>query len=282
MTNNKRISVYVDESIIDQYAFICTAFIFSKQGLEYGVKEALSKAGLTPGKDEFKSGIFMAGKAALQELRATLLSLANSKARNAIVFTDAKGRNELGYELLHYLNLICIKNNIDTSKLDVYFDKGLFPSVEEAEGLVPHFSPLTKGKLLFEQNSVITFGIQVADAVAHSIGQILREELSGHSKTVYLGRDEGYEDGTPADLGWTLLMGLRYSLFTRPVVYQAHAMKLAPESDPLVVSDDDDIVQYALHPDLFGWGIFVSPKCDHSIQRAVRDRFDRLWLGCIH
>lgn len=282
MNDNKRISVYVDESIIEQLGFICTALIFGKQGLEDAVQEALLKAGLSPGKDEFKSGMFMAGNSVLQELRSTLLSLANSKAKNAIVFTDVSSRHDLGHELLHYLNLICIRNNIDTSRLDVYFDQGLFVSIEEAQRLVCNFPSLAPAKLLFEQNSVLTFGIQVADAVAHSIGQILREELSGHSKTVYLGKDEGYEDGTPADLGWTLLMGLRYSLYTRPVIYEAHAMKLSPETEPLIVSDDDDIVQYAQHPELFGWGIFVSPKIDLSIQHGVRNRFDRLWLGCIH
>ncbi|MDP3013278.1 MAG: hypothetical protein Q8M92_03485, partial [Candidatus Subteraquimicrobiales bacterium] len=61
MNDNKRISVYVDESIIEQLGFICTAFIFGKQGLEDAVQEVLLKAGLSPGKDEFKSGMFMAG-----------------------------------------------------------------------------------------------------------------------------------------------------------------------------------------------------------------------------
>lgn len=48
-------------------------------------------------------------------------------------------------------------------------------------------------------------GIQVADAVTGSFGQILKETLSGKVKEIDIGIPRtGYEAGTVASLGWCL------------------------------------------------------------------------------
>jgi hypothetical protein len=47
---------YIDESIHTDLGFIVTAFVSAKEDIDSNISSALTKAGLTPGIDEFKSG----------------------------------------------------------------------------------------------------------------------------------------------------------------------------------------------------------------------------------
>ena len=103
--------------------------------------------------------------------------------------------------------------------MSVYCDEEIFPSMKEAMRLHGLFHFLNQCTIYPREDSRKRLGIQVADAVAHSFGRILKEELTGKQKFVDIGGPgTGYEEGTLVPLGWELLMTLRYSLMTRPMV----------------------------------------------------------------
>jgi hypothetical protein len=128
----------------------------------------------------------------------------------------------------------------------------------------------------------VRLGIQVADAVAHSFGQILKEELSGKVKLIDIGGpNSGYAPGTQAPLGWSLLMTLRHALMTRWMVYNGERYDAA--TDPVVLDPvRDDPVDYGQHPILLGWGIQVAPEAATELRQGLEHALGRIWLGCIH
>lgn len=274
--------VFVDESIQEQFEFIASAFVFDAGDVTALVRSALEERGLVPGRDEYKSGQRMDGDANRQSLRASLMDIAGRDVRVAVVFTSSSDRHRLGDELLCYLALACRRNGIKTTELEAFFDEGIFESVDQGRRSDASVRGLDDARLNFEQDSRAVQGIQVADAVAHTVGQILKQDLSGRAKTLQLGEAEGYQEGTPADLGWIFLMNLRHTLFHRTVIYKSQRHSFDPPTEPQVIPDQDDLVDHALHPELFGWGVFVAPMVPESVQRVVEERFARIWLGCIH
>jgi hypothetical protein len=95
------------------------------------------------------------------------------------------------------------------------------------------------------------------------------------------GPNTGYQEGTEAPLGWSLLMNLRYALFTRPVVYNGKPYPAT--SDPVIIDPmRDDPVDFGIHPILLGWGVQVAPEAGTELRQAVDKELGRLWLGCIH
>ncbi len=133
-----------------------------------------------------------------------------------------------------------------------------------------------------EEDSRSCVGIQVADAVAHSFGQIIKAALTGNEKMIDIGGpNTGYSGGTEAPLGWSLLMNLRYALLTRPIIHNGEPY--LAECDPVVLDPaNDDPVDFGQHPTLLGWGVQVAPEADASLRQAVEQKLGRIWLGCIH
>src|SRR5205809_308688 len=129
------IQLYVDESIHDSLDFIVSAFVFSKNGLDAGVSDALRYAGLRPGVDEFKSSTFMVGNFGRQKLRDGLLLLAARHARVALAVSPASARSELGGWCLSVLETVLRRNGFLDVAFDAHFDEGIFESRNEAAGL---------------------------------------------------------------------------------------------------------------------------------------------------
>jgi len=282
MGERKVTTIYVDESIHEQLGFVITSFVCSNSDLQTAIEKDLLSLGFSLGVDEFKSGEYMASNPRMRGVRARLLDIAGSKAKIAILVTGATRRKSLGTDIICGLEKVVRKNGLNTTELKIFFDKGLFHSAEEGDRLAGEAKILAPSKLFFEQDSKVVFGIQVTDAVAHTVAQILREEITGEVKFIPLGQEAGYAEGTKAELGWVLLMNLRYAFFVRPVVVQAKAHKLNPEVDPIVLSEEEDLVDRSIHPDLFGWGVFIGSDLQPEICTAVRSVFDKIWLGCIH
>jgi len=133
-----------------------------------------------------------------------------------------------------------------------------------------------------EEDSVKCRGIQVADAVAHSFGQIVKSAVTGNEKTIDIGGpNTGYPAGTEAPLSWALLMNLRSAVLTRPIVYDGGSYDSA--SDPVVIDPEyDDPVDFGQNPILLGWGVQVAPETSSELREAVEKRLGKIWLGCIH
>jgi hypothetical protein len=251
--SGKPTQCYVDESIQLESGFVVSAFVFANGRFDRKVASALRAAGLVPGKDEFKSGARMDANPSMRKARGSLLKLAGSETQVA-VFVGPHEPGILGKHSLQALQSILVRNGIRPSDLTIFFDEGMFPSVREAARLHSLFHFLKPARLLPSENSRIRLGVQVADAVAHSWGQIVKEAVTGKAKMIDIGgRGTGYAKGQMAPLGWDLLMTLRYALLTRPMTQNGE--EYFPATDPVVLDPmSDDPVTYGQNPTLLGWG----------------------------
>lgn len=272
---------YIDESVHMGHNFVVSAFVFTSGHTDLRVSRVLMDAGLKPGVDEFKSGARMTGSPTMQRAREGMLSLANSTTKIG-VFVGPFERGALGKNSLQALQSIIVRNAIKPSKLDVYFDEDIFYSQKEARRLHSLFHFLKAAQIYPEEDSRKRLGIQIADAVAGSFGQIVKEALKGDAKEIDIGGpNTGYPPGTMAPLGWSLLMTLRYAMLTRPMVYQGE--KYSASADPVILDPlHDDPANYGQHPILLGWGVQVAPEAFDELRRAVEQSLGRIWLGCIH
>jgi len=281
MRSDKFTHCYIDESIHDSVGVVVTAFIFTDDTFSKIVTEALQKAGLNPPQDEFKSRARMDINEKMRKGRENLLALAGSKYKIAVFFGPFH-RPHLGRQTFQALQSVLTRNAIQPESLSVHFDEEIFPSQKEADRLHALFHSLRGCKIFACEDSRICVGIQVADAVAHSFGRIIKEALTDTRKMIDIGGpNTGYPEGTEAPLGWSLLMNLRSALFTRPIVYNGEPYPAA--SDPVIIDPmRDDPVDFGIHPILLGWGVQVAPEADTELRQAVDKELGRLWLGCIH
>lgn len=272
---------FVDESIHESLGYVVTAFVFASGGFEDSVAGTLREAGLNAPRHEFKSSARMDANPQMRAAREGLLSLASTDAKVAVFFGPFD-RQHLGRQTLQALQSVVVRNAISPSQLTVYFDEQIFLSTREASRLHSLFHSLKSCVFFPREDSRTRVGIQVADVVAHSFGQILKESLTGARKMIDIGGPEtGYVEGTEAPLGWSLLMSLRHALLTRPVAYNGEPY--CAESDPVVIDPErDDPVTFGQHPVLLGWGVQIAPEAGAALRQAVENELGRLWLGCIH
>jgi hypothetical protein len=272
---------YIDESVHHKHGFVVSALVFTTGRTDRAVARVLADAGMKPGVDEFKSGARMTGNPTMQHAREGMLSLANSTTKIG-VFIGPYERSTLGKHSLQALQSIIVRNAIPPSKLAVYFDEDIFTSPREARRLHSLFHFLKAARIHPKEDSCKRLGIQIADVVAASFGQIVKEALTGLAKDIDIGGpNTGYAPGTMAPLGWSLLMALRRAMLTRPMVYRGE--KYSAAADPVVLDPvHDDPVTYGQHPILLGWGIQIAPESSDGLRRAVEQSLGRIWLGCIH
>jgi Protein of unknown function (DUF3800) len=272
---------YVDESIHASHDFVVTAMVFTDSEFEGKVFDALAAAGLNPPNEEYKSGMRMDIDPRMRHARDSLLRLTNVGAKVAVVVGPSH-RPSLGRQVLQALQSVIVRNAIERKGLDVFFDREVFASQKEAMRLHAFFAALQGAAVHAHQDSKLRAGIQAADAVAHSFGQIIKEAIVGTPKMIDIGGEQsGYPRGTMVSLGWELLMRLRYSLLTRPVV---HGDREYPtECDPAVLDpENDDQVDFGQHAVLLGWGVQVAPESEAELRLRVEQALGRLWLGCMH
>jgi len=272
---------YIDESVQRECGFVVSAFVFTNGRFDREVSSVLREAGLKPGLDEFKSSTRMDINPQMRKVRDNLLSLASSKTRLAM-YVGPHQNNTLGKHSLQALQSVLVRNGIKPSGLKAYFDEDIFKSPQQASRLQDLFHFLKAVRIFPMQDSKKRLGIQVADAVAHSSGQIIKEGLTEKVKLIDIGgQNTGYKKGTKASLGWMLLMTLRSALMTRPMVYNGAPYNAA--TDPVILDPvNDDPVNYGQYPILMGWGVQVSPEADDNLRRSVEQTLGRIWLGCVH
>lgn len=272
---------YVDESIHDSVGVVVSAFVFVKESLDNQVCTLLEEAGFNPECEEFKSSTRMDSDKRMRSVRDRIMSIAGRSTKIAVFFGPFS-RRKLGRQSLQALQSVVVRNSFNPSRLSVHFDEEMFKSTSEAKRLHKLFHSLSGCEIHAEEDSLKCRGIQVADAVAHSFGQIVKAAITGDEKSVHFGGlNTGYHEGTEAPLSWALLMNLRYAMLTRPVVYNGEEYDSA--SDPVVIdTEHDDAVDFGQHPVLLGWGVQVAPESDYELREAVENRLGKLWLGCIH
>jgi hypothetical protein len=219
---------YVDESVHRECRLVVSAFVFAAGRTDLRVARVLKEAGLRPGVDECKYGAQMAGNSNMQAAREGLLSLASFTTRVG-VFVGQHERGTIGRHSLQTLQSIIVKNGIRPSRLDVYFDEDIFRSPQEARRLHALFHHLRAARIHPKEDSRRPLGIQIADAVAGSFGQIVKEALTGRVKEIDIGGPNSGHAATLVSLGWGLLMSLRHALLTRPMVYRGESYAAATD-----------------------------------------------------
>ncbi|MGD0014073.1 MAG: hypothetical protein ABSD56_06565 [Bryobacteraceae bacterium] len=274
--------VFVDESIHDGLGFVVTAMVVAGPEIEAEVAKALEESGLVPGVDEFKSGAPMAADPRMRRARESILEIAATGTKIAILISPAADRHRLGQEVLRALETVARRNGLGCAGLCVVLDQGMFRSRALADAALA--SAQFEGDVAIEpeQDSRRRLGLQVADAVAHTVAQILRQELAQQKKTVTLGSESGYAGGTEVELGWVFLMHLRYAFFTRPLAYSHLGDAIDSGRNPIVIGPDDDPVEIGQHPDLLGWGVLLADTVEAQVKAAAEAVFTKIWLGCTH
>jgi len=272
---------FIDESIHESVETIVTAFIFTDSDFPDEVKKALKESGIDTPKEEFKSSYRMDNNKSMQNARSKLLGLASEKAKIA-VFIGPYNRNRLGLHSLQALQSVLIRNSIDPSNLSIHYDEGILKSKKDIGRIIGLFHYLKGCDIYSEEDSRTCLGIQVADAIAHSFGQIIKESLTGTTKMIEVGGpNTGYKKGTKAPLGRSLLMDFRHALLTRPVICDGE--DYSPLSDPIILDpENDDPVEYMQNPTLLGWGIKFAPEANSDLRQLLEKDFGQIWLGCMH
>lgn len=272
---------FVDESIHDAHGFAVTSMVFANSDFQGKIAGALRSAGLRVPDEEYKSSARMDRDARMPVAREAIMQVLKASARVALVIGPFQ-RVHLGRQVLQALQSVLVRNGIEREGLRIYFDRELFPSQAEASRLHGLFHALRGATLLAHQDSKQVFGIQAADAAAHTFAQVVKAATTGHSKMVDIGGPgTGYVAGTLAPLDWALLMNLRFALLTRPFVYDGG--DYPTECDPAVLDpQNDDPVTFGQHPVLLGWGVQVAPESEAALRANVEESLGKLWLGCVH
>lgn len=272
---------YIDDSIHDAYGFIALAFVFSSDDVCRDVESALISAGMDPAFEEYKSGVRMEGNARMQEVRHNLLGVIRMRTKVAVVVAARDNEVSLGMQCLQALQSIAIRNGISCDGLKVYVDEGIFRSSRHAEIELAKFDYLSKVAISPCEKSHLCRGIQLADLVAHTLSQAVRDGVSERPRMIDAGgADSGYEDDLKLPLSDLLVAGFSYSIICRPMVWAGNAFD--PATDPLIIDPDSDGVGYGLYPEALGWGVQVSQHVPDNVRAAVAKVLGRIWRGCWH
>lgn len=272
---------YVDDSIHDAYGFIVLAFVFCSDDACPDVELALISAGMDPAFEEYKSGVRMDGNFRMQEARDKLLRVVRTRAKVAVVVAARDNEISLGMQCLQALQSITIRNGIACDGLNVHVDEGIFHSSRHAEIELAKFGYLSSISLFPCEKSHICRGIQLADLVAHTLSQAVRDGVSESPRMIDAGgADSGYEDDVKIPLSDLLVAGFSYSIICRQMVWAGDAFD--PATDPLIIDPDSDGMSYGLYPEALGWGVQVSQRVPDNVRAAVAKVLGRIWRGCWH
>lgn len=256
---------YFDESIHDKAGFILGAYIYSDSDPTSLIENAIKKCELTPGVDEFKSGIHMGKNPKQAELRKELRYIVFSKCKFGIVIIPSDKRQDLGKEALFLLSMIINNNDLSDKRHSVYFDENIFPNTKQRMALCSKLKLDRNCEFHFEQDSRIIYGIQLADLVSHTCSIMLLESLGLISKTIKAGENSGYGPDLDINLGFELWAGIRYNFFSVLPPYSNEG-----ESQ----SDYEAIVE--------SHGLHIAEGCNEDLKKAAKNRFGKMYLGCIH
>jgi hypothetical protein len=256
---------YFDESIHARGDFALGAFVYSEESLDEPGRDALSKSGLTPRVNEFKSGSRMDRKPEQVVARNLLHSVMANHCRIGVVVAPSSPRLALGPEAISGLRKILSTNQFRGYSHEVFFDEGIFGPHSTGERAADPASVLYSCRFHFEQDSVQVLGIQIADLVAHTCATMLLAQLGMVKKMVKVGENSGYDPDSDVELEFKLWAGLRYYFF-------------AAAPPPI----DTWKSQLDFQVDVKSRGLHIADACDEKVRNAALVRFGSMYVGCIH
>jgi hypothetical protein len=254
---------YFDESIHPTAGFILGAFVWYLADPSDQIQEALIKAGLRPGLDEFKSSARMDRNPRQVKARDELAIVVHA-ARIGVVIDRVEHRREFGLEALCGLSKITATNGLPRREQQAFFDEGLVPDAEAFKQKAAQLQ-LNECTLHIEQNSVGVLGLQVADLVAHTCATMLLAQMGLITKQIKAGDYSGYDPNEDIDLSFMLWAGLRRNFFA------------APPPDPATW-----VSQLDFKVDVASRGLHISERCPPRLRDAALARFGSMYVGCVH
>lgn len=272
---------FIDDSHHDALGFIVLAFVFAPTDLDAEVRAALAAAGLDPERQEFKSSARMDADPAMQEARQNIVRTLPEETKVAIAVCRRDHTVPLGKQCLQALQSILIRSGLSPDGLIVHVDQAIFHHRAQAQTQHAFFSFLAPVVLMPTEDSLKCRGIQVADLMAHSFAQVVREGVTDKPKLIGVGGpDTGYADGDTMSLSEVVLNHLRYKILVRGIVEAGQPFD--PATDPVVLGPDEDPTSYGMYPEAIGWGVQIAQQQSDKVRRAVGRMLDRIWLGCGH
>lgn len=254
---------YFDESIHPTAGFILGAWVAGQTDPTERVNQALLTAGLRPRVDEYKSGARMLGNPSMLRAREELCEVVR-ECKVGVVVVPTDRRQDLGLEAIRGLHKILVSTGLGVSGHNIFLDQGLAPSRCEVERLIGDLG-LTGNTFHIEQNSVLVPGLQMADMVAHTCATMLLAQMGLVTKQVKAGEDSGHEPDDDIDLAFVLWAGLRWNFFGAP---------------PPPPQEWESQLDWQM--DVEARGLFIADSCSDELKAMARERFGKMYLGCIH
>lgn len=254
---------YFDESIHQRAGFILGAFVACQTEPTARINEALVKAGLRPGVDEYKSGARMVNNPSMVRARNELREVLEG-VRIGVVIVPGDCRQDVGLEAMRGLHKIVVSTRLGKSGHSVFLDEGLVASRRNFDALVAELG-LSGNAIRVEQDSVRIVGLQLADLVAHTCATMLLAQMGLVTKQVKAGENSGYEPDDDIDLAFVLWASLRWNFFGAP---------------PPPPQEWESQLDWQI--DVESRGLFIADTCSEQLRAMALVRFGRMYLGCIH
>lgn len=169
---------------------------------------------------------------------------------------------DLGPTALKLLRNALGHDDLQSEHHQVFFDEGLFSSPAHGKRVAEAVGGLESCDLHFEQSSKEVRGIQIADLVAHTCAIMLLGELGHMTKTVKL-KNTGYPEDQPIELWFEMWAGVRYKF-----------LSVRPKGSEEFI--DTAMMEVEPH------GLLVHESLPPLLVNATRNRFSKMYLGCIH
>jgi hypothetical protein len=244
--------IFVDESIQHDLGYICVGFAYCQESPDVAVQTALAQVGLTPGVDEYKSGYRMVGSNQRKMLRDKIHRVVLETCKLGIYIAAIEERPTLCTSIATVLEKLVYANKLEWPQ-DVFVDQGIFGKNQQSELL----------HLQTNCDSRLVSGIQLADFVAYHCSYLLKCELSGAVKKIYMPDDEPHPlAGEEVELDWILRTNLRRHFFVEP-------------------RNEDEITGDDWFFKLAEYGAFFSPHLAPLVKTAAAKTFDSMYFGCV-
>jgi hypothetical protein len=256
---------YVDDSVHDEAGFIIGACVYTATDVEEKIVNIIASRGFDPLKFEYKSSSNYSKEPEQAKIRSDLRELIYKYGKLGAVVVPRNQRSQLGLECIMGLKQFIDHNKELQKPLHIFFDQGMFESINKAQKLVEKLC-FNDCFFLFEQNSKIIRGIQLADLAAHTCSIQLKDKMGLVKKMVKVGPNSGYDPEMKVELGFEMWASLRYTFFNQG------GRKYNP---------NDDLVRRATL-DVEPNGLYISDLCNEELSKHAKFAFGKMYLGCIH
>lgn len=245
--------IFIDESIQHSLDYICVGFAYCKISPEKAIKQAISKAGLVPGIDEYKSGARMVNATARRSLRENIARIVLERCRLGLYVAPVSERPVLLNAVVEIAEKIILRNGLSQPQ-KVFVDEGFLGHRRHDKNAILGL------ELRCDSKKVV--GIQLADFVAYHCSYLLKCALIGSSKKVIIDEAPHPLTNEEVELDWIIRTELRRNFF---VEYR----------DVDAIADDDWFFKLA------GYGAFFSPSLSAHVKSAAMETFDSMYFGCV-